>query len=145
MALRKYGSSNFKFEILEIGENEFYGLTIAESMYITWLKPKYNSTLGGEGTLGLKRPPFTENHKKLISIARSGKKLSVDHRKLLSVRKLGIKRNPLSDEQKLKISLSLTGGKRSKETRLKMSISGKNRNKSQLVQDIGIEPISSSL
>lgn len=43
-AMRKYGSDNFIFSLLEVGENHLYGKNIAESMYIAWLKPSYNHT-----------------------------------------------------------------------------------------------------
>ena len=70
-ALRKYGLSNFKFEIIEICN----GLDIneREKFYIKNLntnKTGYNLTTGGEGIIGY---VFTESHKKKISDSRIGK------------------------------------------------------------------------
>lgn len=53
-AIVKYGKDKFHLKVLEVGENEVYGLKIAESMYINWLKPEYNMTQGGDGCLGYK-------------------------------------------------------------------------------------------
>lgn len=53
-AIRKYGAENFSVKIWEMGENGEYGKKVAEPMYIAWLKPEYNKTLGGDGKLGYK-------------------------------------------------------------------------------------------
>ena len=90
-----------------------------------------NLTDGGEGVSGLE---FTEKHKQKLKIARQGKtpnkgkKHSEEARKLMSINKIGNKNclgNKHSEEARKKMSLSKKFI--SDETRLKMSISAKNR------------------
>ena len=90
-AFRKYGCTNFCINILEQGENSIYGLTIAEPMYIKWLKPEYNMTNGGEGTLGWK--PSKETRDKLRR-APLGKKASNETKKKMSLSQKGICKPP---------------------------------------------------
>lgn len=102
-AIRKYGISKFFLKILEIGENEEYGLKVVEPMYIACLSPEYNKTDGGEGTIGMK---FSPEHRKKLSEARKGrspwnkgmiglpgpnkgKTFSTEHRNRLSLAHLG--------------------------------------------------------
>jgi len=56
-ALRKYGAESFIWNILEEGWDPKIGKDIREPYWISVLKPEYNHTLGGEGTLGLKKTP----------------------------------------------------------------------------------------
>lgn len=73
-ALRKYGAKKFVWSILEQGWDPQLGLDIREPYWISVLKPEYNETAGGEGTLGLKHPPRSEEYKKAQSLAHLGKK-----------------------------------------------------------------------
>ena len=70
-AMRKYGIENFTFSALEVGENVEYGHKIAESLYIKWLRPKYNMTSGGDGVIGY---VYTEEARKKISESLRGRK-----------------------------------------------------------------------
>lgn len=120
-AIRKYGKDKFLFEVLEIGENEDYGLNVAEPMYVVWMKPEYNMTGGGNGTLQwtedakarLKKPK-TEEHKRKLSLSHIGKKrppFSESWKENMRKRQLGVspwnKGKTHSPETKLKISYTL--------------------------------------
>ena len=37
----KYGAHNFTLVTLEVGENDKYGVEIAEPLYIKWINPEY--------------------------------------------------------------------------------------------------------
>lgn len=117
-AIKKYGFDDFTYEILEsnIDINE---ANKKECFYIeklNTLSPHgYNLRHGGDNAI------FSEESKKKISIAKSGKPLSDSHKKAISTVQTGKKRKPHSDETKQKISNSNTGLKRSDETRLKIS------------------------
>lgn len=67
-AIRKYGSENFVFEIIEQGIDTKEGLVLRESFWIKTLTPKYNMTIGGEGRQGLpawnKGIPMSEEEKR---------------------------------------------------------------------------------
>lgn len=76
-AIRKYGEENFSFDILLEGDDKFL-LNVEEPRLIKELKPEYNITLGGEGTLGYKH---TEKTKNIIKKLHTGKKESIDHKK----------------------------------------------------------------
>jgi group I intron endonuclease len=69
-AMRKYGTENFSFEILEMGENTDYGHKVAEPLYIAWLQPRYNMTRGGDGVVGY---VYTEEAKAAIHKGMIGK------------------------------------------------------------------------
>lgn len=134
-AMRKYGIENFSFEILEMGENVEYGLKIAEPMYISWLKPKYNMTLGGDGILGFK---FSEEQNEANSLRQRGVKKaprSKEHCENISKSKLGdlhprpFKGKKHTEEARRKIAEWHTGRKHSEESKLKMSESAKKRKK----------------
>jgi group I intron endonuclease len=105
-AIRKYGKENFSLNVLEMGENEEYGLKIAEPMYILWLKPEYNICAGGEGTPG---KVWSEESKKKSSITQRGRKLTEEHKKALRVPKSvpvwnkGRTLGPISEEQRGKL------------------------------------------
>lgn len=51
-AIRKYGWDNFKFEIIDSDATSVDHLKELEIWYIEHLKPKYNMTKGGDGSLG---------------------------------------------------------------------------------------------
>ena len=76
-AIRKYGEENFSFDILLEGDDKFL-LNVEEPRLIRELKPEYNITLGGEGTLGYKH---TEKTKNIIKKIHTGKKESEEHKK----------------------------------------------------------------
>jgi hypothetical protein len=62
-------------------------LNVEEPRLIEELKPEYNATLGGEGTLGYKH---TENTKKIISrFIYAGRKESEEHKKWRSEKSKG--------------------------------------------------------
>jgi len=79
-AIRKYGKKNFSLSILETGENEEYGLKVAEPMYIAWLKPEYNICSGGEGTPGR---VWSEESRRKSSAKQKGRKLTEEHKEAL--------------------------------------------------------------
>ena len=68
-AIRKCRHENFTFSILEVGENAEYGKNAAEPQYIEWLKPAYNKTKGGDGTVGV---IFPESWKRAQSLRNIG-------------------------------------------------------------------------
>ena len=105
-ALRKYGRDNFSFEILEVGENTDYGLSIAEPMYIAWLKPEYNMTRGGEGTWGWKPSEETKNK---LRIAATGKTASLETRYKMSVKRKGTPKPHRSESHRRNQSLAHMG------------------------------------
>jgi len=84
-AIAKYGADNFIFEIIEcypdnpsVNEAEIFWIS-----YLRWLGVSlYNETSGGDGaTPGV---PFTEDHKKKLSLAHLGKKASTEARMNMS-------------------------------------------------------------
>lgn len=131
-AMRKDGFDNFFFEPLCYGEEHVAGLKVAEPLMIELFTPEYNMTKGGDGVLGL---AFSEEQNRQNSIRQKGKKKSPrtkEHCRNIANSKRGISK---SEECKKKISLSKMGipaywniGRIvSPETRLKQSISAKNR------------------
>ena len=127
-AILKYGWENFKWEILEkcdskeeLDEMEFHFI----KQYDTFIsKNGYNMTWGGEGSPG---KIFTEDYRKKLRIAQTGKKLSQETkeklRKIMKGRvftkewkkKIGEsnkgKIHPHTEETKKKISNSMLGNK----------------------------------
>jgi group I intron endonuclease len=104
-AIRKYGASNFNFEILEMGENNEYGY-VAERLYVAWLKPTYNETAGGEGSRG-----HTFQARKNRAEQMRGKKLPLVWRKAISIGQLGNIRGPHTPEHSLLQSIGQLGRK----------------------------------
>lgn len=148
-AMRKYGKENFKLTILEDNIQSEMILNEREMFYIKKLNPNYNSTLGGEGTLGLKRSQETikkmsdsakgrkvsEETKNKIRNKLKGKKLDQKTIEKMKISRLGEK-NPFygkkhTEETKLKISNSKKGQQKgrffSEEHRKKLSESAKKR------------------
>lgn len=116
-ALRKYGSDNFDFEILE----HIYGddkisvktrLNELEVMYITKVNSRYpdgyNLSKGGEGC---KDRILTDEHKQKISKALSGRVLTEEHKQ-----KLRKKRSPESCERIRKSKIGSIPWNKGKET-----------------------------
>lgn len=85
LAINKYGPDNFTLVTLEIGENHKYGLEIAEPLYIKWMRPEYNKTLGGDGCTGLVVPTkvrrIISQHNKKYFKTSDGK---IHHRKMMN-------------------------------------------------------------
>lgn len=112
----KYGEHNFKFEIIEVVENN-------DSLYIRedyWMK-KINTldrTYGYNIREASKNAPIAEETKKKLSNVHKGKSKSEEHKKKLS--DAGKKRKA-SEETKKKISESNKGKKHSEASKQKMS------------------------
>ena len=114
-ALKKYGPENFDWRILHDGITNINDLNRLEIFYIGYYNTfnnGYNLTLGGFGSIGYKH---TEETKKKISIANSGKKSSWYGKKHLeeSKRKMSEshKGKKLSEKHKRKMSEALKGEK----------------------------------
>lgn len=146
-SMRKYGIENFLFDILAQGDNDEDGLKIAEPIFIEIFKPEYNMTSGGEGLRGYKH---SEEAKRKRSLKMKGRTCSVltkakisstkrinptvfteEFKKNCSDRYSG-SNNPMfgrkhSKESKLKIKEARKLQKITPETRLKMSLSRRNR------------------
>jgi len=99
-----------------------------EVITIKWYnsyKNGYNSTIGGEGSIGYKH---TDETKKKMSQSGKGKKLSEEHKKKLSLSGKGRK---LSDKTKRKISQSNKGRKHSEKHKKRISQSHKGKKLSE--------------
>lgn len=94
-ALRKYGWENFEWEVIYQSKDGEHCLNVMEPFFIqeyNTFEQGYNSTLGGEGTLGritnnitkdkisksLKGKPKSAEHIKIMSETRKGKKPSAE-------------------------------------------------------------------
>lgn len=73
-AIRKYGAENFKLKVLEEGWDPKIGKDIRESYWISVLKPEYNMTEGGDGTLGYR---FSKEQNENNSIRQRGKQYTL--------------------------------------------------------------------
>ena len=124
-AVRKYGWENFVWEVIYQSKEKEHTLKVIENHFIELydtFKNGYNSTLGGEGVLGLNIKPnlgkkFSNEWKNNISLSKKGKKIkpcSPDHRKKLSTAKKGKKIKKQSIEHKNNISFALKGKKLNK-------------------------------
>ena len=83
-ALRKHGWNNFHFEVIDSDATSYDHLKQLEIWYIEHLKPEYNMTKGGDGTVGV---IVTDEARKNYSKAKKGKKLppqSAERRKITS-------------------------------------------------------------
>lgn len=88
-AIRKYGWSNFAFDVIFEHDDEDFVVNTMEPLFIEWYDTKengYNLTDGGGGTSGYKHPPrkLTESHRSSISEGLKGHKVSEETKKLLS-------------------------------------------------------------
>lgn len=136
-AIRKYGENGFCYDILgefqswiELAEQEI--ILIGE--YNSMIPNGYNMTMGGEGTLGVKKSiearkrigeasskrnlgkKLTDIHKKRVGDAFRGKSLSQETKEKMSMAAKSRKhRFEISQEHKDKISASLLGRKHSTE------------------------------
>jgi group I intron endonuclease len=125
-SLNKHGFDKFKWEIIATASSK-EELSFLEKKFIEELKPQYNMTKGGEGSLGLK---MSDVAKSKISKFQKGKIVSSETAKKISLANRGKKRKPLSEEHKKKLSIIRKGIKKkplSEETKEKMSLSTKGR------------------
>ncbi len=111
-AIRKYGSQNFKWEILGYCETNNEANEI-EKICIEFFKSNdkrygYNMTSGGDGSDGFKGRVHSSETKLKISKANSGKIRTIDHKLNYSLSHIGLKH---SNETKLKLSLKFKGRK----------------------------------
>jgi group I intron endonuclease len=75
-AIKKYGWNNFEWSIIYQSKDAEHTLKSMEPFFIKEFNSYvvgYNSTLGGEGTLGLKRV-FTTEHIQKLSMSKNGRK-----------------------------------------------------------------------
>lgn len=113
-ALLKYGYSNFTLDILEycVGTNP----VLREQFYFDTLKPEYNILQQAGSSLGFKHREETldyfknnrevsEETRKNLSLAATGRILTVEDKDKISNSRQGIK---LSDETRAKISATTT-------------------------------------
>jgi len=107
-AYKKYGIKNFKKEILVFNVTKKEHIDLLEKTFIASEREKvgpencYNISDGGEGAFG----PCSEEHKKKISEAHKGKKLSEETKKKLSEAHKGFHH---SEEARKKMSESHKG------------------------------------
>lgn len=126
-AIRKYGSSNFKIELIDNTSKNYKELLEKETYYIskfnTFAPNGYNMTKGGEGSLGRITKDETREKMRNARLGKSswnkGIKLPYDNY---------WKGKHLPDEVKLKISESHKGKTVSDATRKKISESLKGEN-----------------
>lgn len=125
-ALIKYGPQNFSWFVLEHCQSE-HALNLAEEWYIKKYKTftgfndckGYNLTLGGDGVSWYRH---SEDIRRKISRANSGKKRTKEHSRKLAVANRG---KVISKESRLKMSIARKGIKFSEEHRRKISESKK--------------------
>jgi len=110
-AIRKYGWDNFEWSVIYQSKDKQHTLKEMETYFINEynsMKNGYNSTLGGDGTLGRKRTK-EERLKQSISTKGISKPHTTEHNKKIGDALRGQKRIPLSEEHKQKISQSNKG------------------------------------
>lgn len=133
-AIRKYGESAFAIELIEVVSSEH--VHDREMYWIAELKPTYNLTAGGEGTLSPSDEtrakmraaklgkPLSDEVRKNMSLGRTGKPLSESHRRRMSEVRMGVRP---TEETRAKLRASHMGIRPSTETRRKMGLSQKGR------------------
>ena len=129
-SIRKYSIDNFEFIILE-EIKDINELDLRELYWINHYKSNdlnygYNLRLDCRTNKGFKH---SKQSKLNMSLSQTGKKLSIEHRKILSLSNKG---KPKSEEHKLKLSESHKGKIVSKETREKLSKSHKGKKRKPL-------------
>lgn len=90
-AIRKYGENAFAIESLIEDKDNLWLLKVVEPFLIEVLSPEYNSTEGGEGTLGHKH---SEETKRKCGMTMRGKKHSLETRRRMSESRKGIPPTP---------------------------------------------------
>lgn len=145
-AIRKYGAESAKVETLVIADRWDYLCDLERRAIVafgTKLPHGYNTTDGGDGTLG--RVPTaahrarvsaahvgrvrTPEHSANIAAAKRGKKLSAAHRAAIGRGQLG---RTLSAEGREKVAASKRGIPRSPETREKLRLANLGKRKGPL-------------
>lgn len=72
-AMKKYGSENFVFEVIEsLDNNDKKMLSEREIWWIANKHPEYNMTKGGEGMLGCNAPKSQQHREKISSVRKGG-------------------------------------------------------------------------
>lgn len=136
-AIKKYGWENFEWSILYQSKEKEYTLSVMENFFIkeyNSFNDGYNSTLGGDGTFGLKffgesNHFYNKKHKnetrekmRISKIGANnsnfGKNISEEVRKKISN---SLKNREFTEEWRNKISDSLKGRTLSEEWKLKIS------------------------
>ena len=126
-ALLKYGFSNFTLEILEYCEEGVNPIT-REQYYFELLKPEYNILEYAGSSLGFKHSDET------LEFFKNDRKVSEETRKNLSLAATG---RILTEEDRKKISDARKGIKLSDETRAKLSAATKTlRGISVIIRDV---------
>lgn len=131
LAIKKYGKENFTIEQIDTAKT-FDKLKQLEIKYISKLKPKYNLTIGGDGTVGYKHSEkFRRLRKKLMkgNQIRKGITFTKESREKISKslignsNKLGKTGAKLSDEfrEKRKVYMSQNNPMNNPEYRQKIS------------------------
>ncbi len=127
-AIRKYGETSFKQEILGYGSwDEIKAIEIAEIFKTqSFGISGYNMTGGGEGNLSvvlnaeikakisssLTGRELTYLHKTRIGIAHAGKKISLETKEKMKAAALDRCKTPMSEDQREKRRIALLGKKR---------------------------------
>lgn len=163
-AIRKYGYRNFEWHIL-YDKVPIEMLSVAEMCAIYTYdthRRGYNSTTGGEATLGYKHTkeskkkmsnakigkkckPFTEEHRRRISESKMGNKHLDDTKRKISISQMGIRSgSKLSKETKEKIKRAHKGKSLSKEHKAKISNSC-SKNKYKITKPNGTTEIIKNL
>jgi group I intron endonuclease len=129
-ALAKYGKDAFEWNIIFEHDDEEWTKNVMEPYFIAWhdtFENGYNLTEGGDGTLGRvateetrrkiseaktgkKRKPFSEETRRKLSEANKGKKKperSEEHRRKISEAKRGKALPPRSEEHRKKTAEAL--------------------------------------
>ena len=119
---RKHGPDAFDWEIVQFVEDK-EKLIEREQFWIDFFQPAYNKRKIASSCLGVKRSQQARNN---MRNAQLGKKQSP---KTIAKRSAALKGRPRPAEVRAKISASHTGIQPSIESRIKMSISAKQRMK----------------
>ena len=104
-AIRKYGWDNFKWDIIYQSKDKNHTLKVMEKYFIEQydsFNNGYNSTLGGDGTLGLILSE--ESRKKISEGNKVPKPHTTEHNKKIAEALRGKKRGPMNESIKQKIS-----------------------------------------
>lgn len=126
-SIRKYGTENFEFIIIEL-VTDYLKLDEREQYWMDYYK-SYNKeygynlspTSGGSNT-GFKQ---SEETKKKMAEARKGFKHSKESKEKMSISKKGKKIKPMSEKTKKKLAVFRLGKKLSHESKQKVSLSKK--------------------